>query len=396
MSILPTSSFYQQGDNVFTYDQLVDGVNQREIVVQNYYANDYFDFAINMVKAVVSNIDVDLIDYRNTTAPSVLKSVECGKHTHTVDTLLSAICDSKSSIGIYSSGSEGVPKLVYQTVHYLKQAVRVDDQYTGSVWGFTVNPSHLSGIQVCLQALCNKAALVDLYKLSRSEMLEQISSKDVTHLSATPTFYRMLSPYDFTLPKVQVVTLNGEKSTAKLIADVSAVFPKAKIKNIYGTTEAGSLMSSSSTTFEIPSRIRAKVQIQEGQLYLHGSLVSKSIESDEWYATGDLVEVVKAEPLTINFVSRKSRILNVGGQNVSPQEVEDVLIDHPLVKDARVYGRSHKLLGNLISAEVQPLGEVKEKELIDHCRQYLARYKVPRMIKLVDKIAIGNTGKKQG
>ena len=395
MSTLTNSNFYQQGDNVFTYDQLVDSVNQREVVVQNYYAKDYFDFAVNMVKAVVNNIDVDLLDYRNTSAPSVLKSEECGKHTHTVDSLLSAIGNSKSSIGIYSSGSEGVPKLVYQTVHYLMQAVRIDDQYTGSVWGFTVNPSHLSGIQVCLQALCNRAALVDLYKLSRSEMIEQIRNKEVTHLSATPTFYRMLSPYDFTLPKVQVVTLNGEKSTTKLIVDLRAVFPKAKIKNIYGTTEAGSLMSSSSTTFEIPSRIRAKVQIQEGQLYLHRSLVSKSIQTDEWYATGDLVEVVSTDPLTIDFSSRKSRILNVGGQNVSPQEVEDVLTEHPNVKDARVYGRKHKLLGNLISAEVQALGDVSEKELIDYCRQHLASYKVPRMVKLVDEIAIGNTGKKQ-
>jgi len=64
----------------------------------------------------------------------------------------------------------------------------------------------------------------------------------------------------------------------------------------------------------------------------------------------------------------------------------------------RVYGRKNKLIGNLIVAEVQLLPEldVSEKELISFCKTSLTSYKVPRMIKFVEKIEIGRTGKKAG
>ena len=81
---------------------------------------------------------------------------------------------------------------------------------------------------------------------------------------------------------------------------------------------------------------------------------------------------------------------------MNPQEVEEHLINHPNVQDTKVYGRKNRMIGNLIVAEVQtfPQTQISEKELITYCKSHLVAYKVPRMIKFVDKIEVGRTGKK--
>ena len=155
-------------------------------------------------------------------------------------------------------------------------------------------------------------------------------------------------------------------------------------------------MSSDTTTFIVPKRLIDHVKIENEELMIKGHLISKSVNNLDWYPTGDLVKIINHDPLSIEFISRKTSIINVGGQNVSPQEVEETLIKHPSVKDARVYGRPNKMIGNLIVAEVQILDNeiIKEKELIKWCKEKLATYKVPRMIKMVSTIEVGRTGKK--
>ena len=317
------------------------------------------------------------------------------KYGNIVD-LIKDIRSSKSNIGIYSSGTTATPKLINQTVQRLLKSVRISEEYTYSRWGFTYNPSHSAGIQVFIQAICNQATLYDLYKCSRKEILDTLQKEKVTHLSATPTFYRMLAPYDFGLSHMKSITFNGEKSTIELINNMKDVCPNARIRNIYGSTESGPLMSSESTVFTIPNRLAGNIKIVDDELLIRGHLISKSVGTAEWYKTGDLVKLVDSDPMTIEFITRETRILNVGGQNVNPQEDEEVLLLQQEVIDARVYGRKNKMIGNLVVAEVQTIETdiVKEKELIHWCKDRLAAYKVPRMIKLVSHIEVGRTGKK--
>lgn len=379
---------------MFSYEQLIRGVNTIEVVSTAYRASDYRDFVINTIAALVHGIDIQLVDYRNTVGEVQEEITKVNDKNLSVSSLIHSVKESRSKVGIFSSGTEGNPKLVYQPVSRLLKSVRIDDIYTGSVWGFAYNPSHSAGIQMLLQVLCNRASLVDLYKCGRSKILDLFSAHRINYLSATPTFYRMLAPYDFRFESVRSITFNGEKSTKELINIVQQCFPNARVRNIYGSTEAGPLMSSETTTFKIPSRLDGKMKIEEGQLLLHNSLISKSINEKEWYPTGDLVEMVNADPLTIKFVSRKSRVLNVGGQNVNPQEIEELLLRHSKVKDVRVFGRKNRMVGNVLSAEVELMEECMEKELMDYCKEQLANYKVPRIINFVDKIKTGRTGKK--
>jgi acyl-CoA synthetase (AMP-forming)/AMP-acid ligase II len=304
---------------------------------------------------------------------------------------------SQSALGIYSSGTTGVAKQIYQPVGRLLKSVQRNESYTCTSWLLTYNPSHSAGIQLFLQAIFNKACIVYAYKSARENVLTLLDNHSIDYVSATPTFYRSLAPYDFVYESVKGVTLNGEKSTQGLIDSVKNIFPNARIRNIYGSTESGPLMSSENAYFIIPPRLIDKVRIENDELILHESLVSKSVHTFGWYRTGDLVKVIEENPLTIEFISRSTRILNVGGQNVNPQEVEEVLLEYDAIKDVRVYGRKHAIVGNLICAEVQ-LNEgfiFTEKDYILYCKSRLAGYKVPKMFTQVDIIGKGNTGKKQ-
>jgi acyl-coenzyme A synthetase/AMP-(fatty) acid ligase len=389
--------FYSSKDISITYEDLILEINRRHECHKYYHANDYIDFVVNVIIGLINNVDICLIDFRNTEKTEEEEGLETVyHHINDVEDLVKKIMKSKSSIGIYSSGTEGHPKLIYQSVKRLLKSVQFDEKYSKSVWALTYNPSHSAGIQVFLQVIANKARLCDLYKTNRAYILQQIEEKSISYISGTPTFYRMLAPYDFKFENVVSITLNGEKSTSELIDEIKNSFPSARIRNIYGSTESGPLMSSDTSTFIIPNRLIEKVKIEDDELFIHQSILSPSIKCAEWYATGDLVEVVNRHPLTINFTSRKSRIINVGGQNVNPQEVEEILLQHPDIVEAQIIPRENKFIGNVITAYIistNPL--LKEKDVIAYLRDRVAKYKIPRIINFVSEINVGRTGKKQ-
>jgi long-chain acyl-CoA synthetase len=73
-----------------------------------------------------------------------------------------------------------------------------------------------------------------------------------------------------------------------------------------------------------------------------------------------------------------------GGENVYSTEVEDVLYRHPAVAEAAVFGIPHERWGEAVHAVVVPRSSVTEEELVAHCRESIAGYKVPKRIELRD------------
>jgi len=79
---------------------------------------------------------------------------------------------------------------------------------------------------------------------------------------------------------------------------------------------------------------------------------------------------------------RKKDMIKSGGENVYPREVEDVLLRHPQVKDAVVIGIPRGLRGELIKAFIVPQegSRPSTADLMEHCRNHLAKFKVPKRI----------------
>jgi long-chain acyl-CoA synthetase len=98
------------------------------------------------------------------------------------------------------------------------------------------------------------------------------------------------------------------------------------------------------------------------------------------------------------LTDRKSYTIISGGVNIYPQECENLLITHPKVADAAVFGVPNEDLGEEVKAVVQPLAGVRgdrelEAELIAFCREHLAGLKCPRSVDFEAQLPRTPTGK---
>ena len=112
-----------------------------------------------------------------------------------------------------------------------------------------------------------------------------------------------------------------------------------------------------------------------------------------WYHTGDLGK--RDGDGYFFIVDRKKDMLIVGGLNVYPREVEEVLYAHPAVADAAVIGAPDALRGEVPLAIValRPGASAAAAELTAHCRERLANFKVPRKVVFRDRLPLSGTGK---
>jgi long-chain acyl-CoA synthetase len=115
--------------------------------------------------------------------------------------------------------------------------------------------------------------------------------------------------------------------------------------------------------------------------------------SDGWLYTGDIGEIDEDGYLFIR--DRKKDMVIVGGYNVYPREIEEVLYQHPDVAEAAAFGRPDPFYGEIIAAKIvlkdgKPAASV---DLLDYCRKNLAPYKVPRQLDFVDALPKTAAGK---
>ncbi len=114
---------------------------------------------------------------------------------------------------------------------------------------------------------------------------------------------------------------------------------------------------------------------------------------DGWLRTGDMA--VRDEDGYFRIVDRRKDVIIVGGINVWPREVEEVLLEHPLIADAAVVGVPHVRLGEVPRAFVVPApgAHLTVEMVVAHCRANLAAHKVPRQVEFVDELPRSGVGK---
>jgi long-chain acyl-CoA synthetase len=112
-----------------------------------------------------------------------------------------------------------------------------------------------------------------------------------------------------------------------------------------------------------------------------------------WFHTGDIATADEDGYLYI--VDRMKDLIIRGGYNVYPREIEEVLYEHPGVREAAVIGFAHPLLGEEIAAVVVLNGDVRVTgdELREYVKERVAAYKYPRRVAIVDELPKGPTGK---
>jgi acyl-CoA synthetase (AMP-forming)/AMP-acid ligase II len=112
----------------------------------------------------------------------------------------------------------------------------------------------------------------------------------------------------------------------------------------------------------------------------------------DWFRTGD------RGVLRDGYLFLEGRIKEMiirGGENIAPAEIEQVLLSHPAVRDAVCFGVPDDKYGELVGAAVTLTGDAAVADLIGHCREQLAAFKVPARIDVLPEIPRTPTGKIQ-
>jgi o-succinylbenzoate---CoA ligase len=211
----------------------------------------------------------------------------------------------------------------------------------------------------------------------------------VTLVSLVPTMLaRLLDAGLEQPPTLRRVLLGGGPIAPALLARAREA--RVHVSPSYGMTEACSQIATDGAPL-----LGTDLEIApDGEVLVRGRTVaSGALGPDGWLHTGDLGALDDAGRLVI--AGRKADTIVSGGENVAPAEVESVLLEHPGVVDAAVFGRADSEWGEAVVAQVVLAdgAEIDPEALRTHCAARLAPFKVPKRFEPVSGVPRGVTGK---
>ena len=397
-------------ERLISWDFLIDDINNTSIYNPYCKSADYYTVFKHIILSLLIDEEIILLDSDFTESELINLTgrsdyIEFNKpiKKHIASSvsnqreLLEKLSNSSKNwkITLFTSGTTGIPKKVSHDFKSITRFVKVSERNVKSIWGFAYNPTHMAGIQVFFQALLNGNSIIRLFGLDTKDIYTEITDNGITHVSATPTFYRLLLPCNETFPSVERITSGGEKFNEKTFKQLNEVFPNAKITNVYASTEAGTLFASQNDIFSVRPEYESLIHIENNELLIHRSLMgSTGTNVDEWYNTGDVIEIVSQKPLKFRFVNRKSEMINVGGYKVNPLEVEEAILALSGINNVRVYSKSNSVLGNIICCEVVTnSSQITESSIRTFLQSKIQEFKIPRIIRFVDELTTTRTGK---
>jgi acyl-CoA synthetase (AMP-forming)/AMP-acid ligase II len=331
---------------------------------------------------------------------------------------------------IYTSGTTGHPKGVVVTHANLLANVNHLNYWMpyreGSVHLHAAPIFHILDFPFMFAAPAFGACQVAIPKFSPQSFCETVQRERVSQSVLVPTMINLLVQFDklgnYDLTSLETLAYGGSPMAPELIHRIRKVLPNLKLIQGYGLSEAGfltglkddehtvdRLMSCGRTCPGIDMRVvdKSGKELQAGD---HGELVArganvmrgywnnpeetKNAFRDGFFRTGD---VGYRDPNGYFYIlDRLKDMIVTGGENVYSGEVEAVIYQHPVVREAAVFGIPDPQWGELVAACVvrKPGQALSENELIVHCRRSLANYKIPRRVELSDdELPKSGTGK---
>jgi long-chain acyl-CoA synthetase len=131
------------------------------------------------------------------------------------------------------------------------------------------------------------------------------------------------------------------------------------------------------------------------EYYKAPDITAKTLEPDGWLHTGDLGYM--DEDGFVFITGRLKELIIKGGENIAPREIDEALYDHPLVQDAAAVGIPDETYGEeiMVCCTLKPDATCDEEQLREHCLEQLGKYKTPKIIKILDELPKGPSGKIQ-
>ncbi|MGY8635140.1 fatty acid--CoA ligase family protein [Bradyrhizobium sp. 14AA] len=314
-----------------------------------------------------------------------------------------------------TSGTSGLPKIVRHTLDGLAGAIIADGpaRYRDATWATFYDIRRYGGLQIFLRAVIGGGSMV------LSEPGETVAAHvarlrmgGVTHISGTPSHWRKLlmsgASADFS---PDYIRLSGEIADQAVLDGLAQAFPHASIGHAYASTEAGVGFSVDDGREGFPAdlighRNGVEMKVVDGSLRIRSKRTARAyvgadapplVDAEGFVDTGDIVEL-RGE--RYHFVGRRGGIINIGGLKVHPEDVEAAINRHASVRMARARSRRSPITGAIVVADVvladgtdENRHETIRAEIFSLCRDHLAAWKVPAVIRFVERLELTAAGK---
>jgi acyl-CoA synthetase (AMP-forming)/AMP-acid ligase II len=341
------------------------------------------------------------------------------------------------AVVLFTSGTTSRPKAVELThnnlTSYVIGTVEFDSADPSDASLICVPPYHIAGVGAALSNLYAGRKMVYLRQFDPNEWVRLVRDEGVTTATVVPTMLdrivSVLEAETVELPTLRNLAYGGSKVALPLVRKALGLLPDVGFVNAYGLTETSSTIAVltpddhraalaasddavarrlGSVGRPVPSvevQIRAENGTvleprRTGELFVRGEQVSgrytdigSVLDDDGWFPTKDVAMLDEGGYLFIG--GRSDDTIIRGGENIAPAEIEDVLVEHPLVRDCVVVGPEDPEWGQIIVAVVVPTkgGAPDPEELREHVRAHLRGSRTPDRVVFRDELPTNATGK---
>jgi long-chain acyl-CoA synthetase len=319
----------------------------------------------------------------------------------------------------YTGGTTGASKgvmlthrnLVANAFHYQAFAAFRSD----TCWLIAAPLFHAAGSVAVLAMVWHGGRHIVLPVFDPVAALDLIERHGVTDTLVVPTMLAALNEEQLARPRdltsLRRIAHGGSPIATETLRRATKAFPGVELQHLYGATETAPIATTMSDEQDLLDTPRARscgqpavgvdVEVMSpdgdllgpgevGEVVIRGPNVmvgywnkpeqTDAAVTDGWYHSGDLGYLDDEGYLFL--VDRAKDMIVSGGENVYSTEVEDVLFRHPAVLEAAVFGVPDERWGEAVYAVVVPRTDVSPDDLIRHCRESIAGYKVPKQIEL--------------
>ncbi|WP_163971989.1 fatty acid--CoA ligase family protein [Oceanobacillus halotolerans] len=371
-----------------------------------------------------SGADISLEDHKLAPIQSFTKLVQAGSVEFLAQ--VPTLEPEETAVILYTSGTTGKPKgamLTHQNLYsnakdvadYL--AINGEDRVIAALPMF-----HVFCLTVALNApLMNGGTILIMPKFSPQDVFHITKEQQATVFAGVPTMYNYLlqaaQKEQVDLAGIRLCISGGAAMPVALLKGFEEAFD-VQVSEGYGLSEASPV-----TCFNPLDRPRKPGSIGQnivnvenkvvdefgeelpvgevGELIVRGPNVMKGYYKmpeetavalrDGWLYTGDMARMDDEGYFYI--VDRKKDMILVGGYNVYPREVEEVIYQHPSVSEVAVIGKPDPNTGEAVISFIVTNDPIKESELAAYCKEHLAKYKVPTEFEFLDELPKNTTGK---
>jgi len=357
--------------------------------------------------------------------------------------VLTESADEDTTILVYTAGTTSVPKGVPLSHNsfsiYILDSVNPVDPDIEETNLLSMPLYHIAGVQAMLAATYGGRTLVIMRQFDVNDWLELVQRERANRVMLVPTMLKRiidhpdLAKYD--LSSLSVVTYGGAPMHCEVIKKAIRLFPGVSFINAFGQTETASTITTlgpedhiiEGTDEEKKKKLRrlslsigrpmpdVEVKIigedggdlplgEIGEIVARGPRVmsgywqngdktAEAFTKDGWLHTRDMGYM--DEEGYFYLAARADGLIIRGGENISPEEVEDVLYCHPAIHEAAVVGVPSEEWGQ----EPRAIVVLKDgmsatpEEIIEFCRERLASFKRPRSVVFIDELPRTSTGK---